>query len=253
MSLSFIRMLTWAVWLRRLTRAPLRFVERSAGKGTRPRASHFWWMVSDYLETLDAKNLKVYQDGFVSDGDLGKKIIEEGVRKGSKNYDIILNLLNRGAEVVSTEDIALLQEEYGYISQIIKAETASQRRLVYKGYESRKSQLTMERDTFIARTISETLKDGEVGLLFLGAYHDVIPYLAKDVVVEQLKEREKVKAYFDELMYGSDERSFEQLAGYLNSAGGRWCIISEPKILMIFKDYFYKCLISPCQALAAPS
>ena len=42
-------------------------------------ASHFWQMVSDYLETLDAKNLMVYQDGFISNGGLGKKIIEEGV------------------------------------------------------------------------------------------------------------------------------------------------------------------------------
>lgn len=80
-------------------------------------AAKFWQMVSDYLETLDAKNLKVYQDGFVSDGDLGKKIIEEGMRRGSKNYEIILNLLNRGAEIVSTEDMALLQEEYGHIAK----------------------------------------------------------------------------------------------------------------------------------------
>jgi len=183
-------------------------------------ASHFWQMVSDYLETLDVKNLKVYQDGFVSDGDLGKKIIEEGARKGSKNYEIILNLLNRGAEVVSTEDMALLQEEYGYISQIIKAETLSQRRLAYKGYESRKGKLTRERDRFIASAINETLKDGGVGLLFLGAYHDVIPHLAKDIAVEQLKEREKVKAYFDELMHGTDKRNFEQLTRYISSAVG---------------------------------
>jgi len=183
-------------------------------------ASHFWQMVSDYLETLDARNLKVYQDGFISDGDLGKKIIEEGMRKGSKNYEIILNLLNRGAEIVSTEDMALLQEEYGLISRIIKAETPSQRRLAYKEYESRKSQLTMERDTFIARTINETLKGGQVGLLFMGAYHDVIPHLAKDIVVEQLKERERVKSYFDELMYGSDDRNFERLTSYISSAVG---------------------------------
>ncbi len=126
-------------------------------------AAKFWQMVSDYLETLDVKNLKVYQDGFVSDGNPGKKIIEEGVRRGSKNYEIILNLLNRGAEVISTEDMALLQEEYRYISQIIKAETPSQRKLAYKEYESRKSQLTIERDNFIARTINETLEDGEWG------------------------------------------------------------------------------------------
>ncbi len=180
--------------------------------------SQFWQRVSDYLETLDAKNLKVYQDGFVSDGDLGKKIVEEGVRKGSKNYEIILNLLNRGAEVISTEDMALLREEYRYISRIVKAETTSRRSLESKEYASRKSRLTKERDRFIARTINETLKDGEVGLLFIGAYHDVIPHLAKDIVVEQLKEQGKVKAYFEELMYGRDERNFERLAGYLSSA-----------------------------------
>jgi len=183
-------------------------------------ASHFWQMMSDYLEKLDAKNLKVYQDGFVSDGDLGKKIIEEGVRRGSKNYEIILNLLNRGAKIVSTEDMALLQEEYGYISQIIKAETAFRRRLAYKEYESRKGHLARERDRFIAGTINETLKDGEVGLLFIGAYHDVIPHLAKDIVVEQHKEQGKVKSYFDELMYGGDERNFERLTRYISSAVG---------------------------------
>ena len=183
-------------------------------------AAKFWQMVSDYLETLDAKKLKVYQDGFVSDGDLGKKIIEEGVRRGSKNYEIILNLLNKGAEIVSTEDMALLQEEYRYIRQIMKAKTPSQRRLAYKEYESRKSQLTMERDSFIARAVNETLEDGEVGLLFIGAYHDVVPHLTKDIVVEQLKEREKVKAYFDELMYGSDERNFEHLTSCLTSPVG---------------------------------
>ncbi len=180
-------------------------------------AAKFWQMVSDYLETLNTKSLKVYQDGFVSNGDLGKKIIQEGVRKGSKNYEIIRNLLNRGAKIVSTEDIALLQEEYGLIRRIIRAKTPSQRRLAYKEYESRKVQLTIERDSFIARTINETLEDGEVGLLFMGAYHDVISHLAEDIVVEQLKEREKVKAYFDELMYGRDERNFERLTKCLNS------------------------------------
>jgi len=178
-------------------------------------ASHFWQMVSEYLETLDTKILKVYQDGFASDSDLGKKIIEEGARRGSKNYEIILNLLNRGAEIISTEDMALLQEEYGLISRIIKAKTPSQRRSAYKEYESRKSRLTMERDSFIARTTNETLEDGEVGLLFMGAYHDVIPHLAKDIAVEQVKEQETVKAYFDELMYGSDERNFEHLTSCL--------------------------------------
>jgi hypothetical protein len=65
------------------------------------------------------------------------------------------------------------------------------------------------------------LEDGEVGALFMGAYHDVIPHLARDIEIRQLKEREKVKAYFDELMYGRDERKFERLRKYINSAVGR--------------------------------
>ena len=87
----------------------------------------------------------------------------------------------------------------------------------------------MERDRFIARTINETLEDGEVGLLFMGAYHDVIPHLAKDIVVEQLRERERVKSYFDELMYGKDKRNFEQLTRYLTSPVGAGVLQASPK------------------------
>lgn len=183
-------------------------------------AAEFWQIVSDYLERLDARSLKIYQDGFISNSNLGKKIIEEGMKKGSKNYEIILNLLNRGAEVVSTEDMALLEEEYEHLKRMMKAKTPAQRKLADQEYEVRKAPLTVERDRFIARTINETLGSGEVGLLFLGAYHDVIPHLATDIVVEPLKEREKVRAYFNELMSGGDERSLARLTSYLTSAVG---------------------------------
>ncbi len=189
-------------------------------------ASRFWQMVLDFFETLDANGLKVYQDGFVSDGVSSRKMVREAARRGSKNYEIILGLLSRGAEIVSTEDKALLQEEYGYISRIIDSETLSQRALAYKEYNLRKNQLMIERDSFIARRINETLADGEAGALFMGAYHDIVPHLARDIAVRQLKEREKVKAYFDELMYGRDERNFEQLTRYINSAVGALVIIN---------------------------
>jgi hypothetical protein len=189
-------------------------------------ASRFWQIVSDFFETLDAKGLKVYQDGFASDGVSSKKMVREAVRRGSKNYKIILGLLSRGAEIVSTEDKALLQEEYGYISRIIDSETLPQRVLAYKEYNLRKNQLMIARDSFIARRINETLADGEVGALFMGAYHDIVPHLARDIAVRQLKEREKVKAYFDELMYGRDERNLERLTRYINSAVGALVIIN---------------------------
>jgi pheromone shutdown protein TraB len=52
-----------------------------------------------------------------------------------------------------------------------------------------------DRDKFIARTINETLQDGETAILFIGAYHNVRPQLSKDILVKEVKEQEKVKAY----------------------------------------------------------
>ena len=43
---------------------------------------------------------------------------------------------------------------------------------------------------------------------------------AKQKEKELEKEREKVKAYFDELMYGTDKRNFERLTSCLTSPVG---------------------------------
>ena len=51
----------------------------------------------------------------------------------------------------------------------------------------------------------------------MGSYHNIFPYLPKDIVVKQLKNREKINAYFRELVSGGDGERFEQLAKYLAS------------------------------------
>ncbi len=56
----------------------------------RKAVSGFWDSIANYFELLDTSNLKIYQDGLMIDGKIGKKIIEEGVSKGSKNYKILL-------------------------------------------------------------------------------------------------------------------------------------------------------------------
>ena len=84
-------------------------------------------------------------------------------------------------------------------------------------YRLERDHLTDERDKFIADTIAATLRDGEVGVLFIGTYHDIAPRLAADILVEMVKDREKVQAYFTELLQGQDDRRFEELARYLAS------------------------------------
>lgn len=177
----------------------------------------FWDEIEKYFKSLDARNLRIYQDGLMADGELGHKIIQEGAKKGSRNYQIVLDLIKRGGEIRKTEDIELLKEEYGRILKLAQTKSLWERTTAYIGYRLHKDSLMDKRDRFIARTINETLKEKESGVLFIGAFHDVIPYLANEIEIEEVKNREKVRDYFKVLISRGDERKFEQLAEYLTS------------------------------------
>ncbi len=179
--------------------------------------ARFWERIADYFATVDASRLKIYQDGLPTDGELGRKVVGEAARRGSKNHQIILSLLARGAEIRKTEDPALLKEEYEYITRLTQPDSAVEKSVTRIKYERRKSQLTKERDEFIAMTIAETLQEGETGVLFMGSYHDVLQHLPRDIVVEYVKDRHKVNAYFKALISGEDGEQLVQLAEYLTS------------------------------------
>ena len=85
----------------------------------------FWDQIEGYFKKLDAMNLKIYQDGLLADGELGQKIIREGARQGSRNYQIVLDLINNGGEIRKTEDIALLKEEYARILKLSQSKSPS--------------------------------------------------------------------------------------------------------------------------------
>ena len=193
----------------------------------REAVAGFWRAIEDYLASLDAAGLKIYQDGLAAEGDLGRRVIEEGVRRGSRNYQIVLGLMNRGAEIRTTEDASLLLEEYHQIAGlagegpqarvggVAEERTTGEGASRYAAYELRKEILTKKRDRFIAARVNDSLKDGETAVLFIGAYHDVGSHLAKDIVVRALKEPEKVRAYFQELLAGRDSDGFRQRTDYL--------------------------------------
>jgi len=179
--------------------------------------ARFWQSLAHYFASLDATNLKIYQDGLPAEGELGKRIVEEGARRGSENYRIILSLMERGAEIRKTEDPSLLKEEYSIITRLARARSPIEKARAYAGYRRRKDRLTQERDNFAARMIDETLRQGETGVLFMGSQHDVLAYLPRDIAVERLKDRRKVNAYFKELASKRDGREFGQLAEYMVS------------------------------------
>lgn len=187
-------------------------------KKHRETISGFWDSVVKYFANLEVKDFKIYQDGMVTDGEVGQKIVEEGIKAGSKNYEIIDDLVKRGAILVQTEDFPLVKEERDRIVKITQAKTITEKLIAYLRYRLTKNRLLRKRDRFIAKAIDETLNDGETGILFIGAYHDIIPNLSKNIQIAEVKEAKKVRDYQRLLpFYLRDKKGFEELTKYLVS------------------------------------
>jgi len=180
--------------------------------------SGFWDSVARFFDSLDGNGFKVYQDGMVADGTEGLRIVREGIALQSENYEIIGKLLERGAILVKTEDLALVRQEHAYITKIVGSKSLKGKEIAALRYKLAQSKLLRQRDDFIARRIKETLSEEEPGILFIGAYHDVIPKLPQDIEIREVKKTEKVREYQRLLSNPRrDKRHFEQLAQYLIS------------------------------------
>jgi len=185
----------------------------------RETISGFWDSISNYFANLEVKDFKIYQDGLVADGEIGQKIVEEGVKAGSKNYEIIDGLVKRGAILVQTEDFPLVKEERDRIVKITEAKTTTEKIIAYLKYKLAKNRLLRKRDNYIAKRIDETLTGREKGILFMGAYHSIIPKLSKEIQITEIKEVKKIRDYQRKLLsFRKNKEEFDQLAKYLVSA-----------------------------------
>ncbi|NQW21977.1 MAG: hypothetical protein HQ475_00875 [SAR202 cluster bacterium] len=181
------------------------------------RAKQFWENISAYLGSFASGGLNVYQDGLPAGGEIGKRIVAEAANRGSKNYQVVQELLDRGAELCQTEDPALLLQEHRNLSALVNPREPGKADFDPEEYQTRRDQLTEARDKFIAGTIGATLAEGESGILFIGAYHRVARYLAADISVEEVKDPETVQAYLDCLFLGRDQERLQELCQYLVS------------------------------------
>ena len=57
----------------------------------------FWDAVIRYFDSAEVSGFKLYQDGMITDGEVARKIVEEGVKAGSRNYELVAGLLKKGA------------------------------------------------------------------------------------------------------------------------------------------------------------
>ena len=176
----------------------------------------FWDAVAGYFDSLDAAGFKIYQDGMAAGGETAAAIVREAVRTGSRNYQILSDLIGKGAVLVKTEDLSLLKEERDWILRITQAKSRAQKLAAALKYRLAKNDLLERRDEFIARQINETLQDREHAILFIGAFHHVRERLQDDIRVEELKDVNKVREYQELLpFYRSNKGKVEKLRKHL--------------------------------------
>jgi hypothetical protein len=180
--------------------------------------SVFWDSIGRFLDSLNVNGFKVYQDGLIADGAEGLRIVRESISQGSKNYEIVGRLLERGAVLVKTENLSLVKQEYSYITKMTHSRSLKEREVAALRYKLARGKLLKQRDKFIAERINETLAEGETGILFIGAYHDVIHRLATDIRVRQVKKVARVKKYHEALINKRRYNQYPQeLSEYLTS------------------------------------
>lgn len=217
----------------------------------------FWDVIAQYCASLPAEGMKIYQDGLVAEGEIGVKIISAGAESGSRNYEIVLSLIRRGAQIVKTEDFKLVLEERDHILALVQAKNFRAKISAFIKYRFLKRGLLKRRDAFIAQRITETLTlklsnpdyaggsplrhsatqkrvaderahtsglaeeglaphGGGVGVLFIGACHNIKSRLPKDIKVIEIKEAKKVRKYQELLPYSRRRnRRFAELEKYL--------------------------------------
>jgi hypothetical protein len=149
------------------------------------RGAAFWSALKQRIGRLnqDWKGVKVYQDGLP---DALPELVDRIVAKApGQNYGLLRWLVERGATVLGTEEPKLLVEERALLKAISDA-SGPARESARAAYARRGPALLDERDGYIARRIDATLGDGETGLLFIGAAHQVDKHLAPDIVVRRL-------------------------------------------------------------------
>lgn len=178
----------------------------------------YWDVIALFCEELkiEINGMNIYQDGMVTDGEIAMKIIEDSVKMGSRNYEIVSNLIARGARIVRTEDYNFVKKELELYKSILATDSLLKKLIKILLIKAKRYFLMKKRDAFIAASINQTLNAGATGLIFLGAYHHILDKLPDDIEIIQIKEISKVKQYQKLLPFQSKYKTlFEEISQYL--------------------------------------
>jgi hypothetical protein len=163
-------------------RAAVRKLGKLAWNRNVQLVDQLWLRIEREIETLalPCERMRLYQDGLADCG-REKEIVAEMAKTGSPNHRLLLRLIERGAVVMGAESPELLIKECQLAKQSIAALRLPQRR--NESQEKLRRTLLRQRDAYIAQRINDTLRGGEIGILFLGMLHSLENRLDPDIQV----------------------------------------------------------------------
>lgn len=137
---------------------------------------------------------RLYQDGLPMCG-REHEINRDLAAKGSRNHQLLVELMERGASLMGTESPALMVREYRRIQRLVQASQQRTPDSLVEELRHEGEALLRERDSFVASRIDATLEQGETGIVFLGLLHRVD---------ELLDGRFEVRHLIHNLPFGAD-------------------------------------------------
>lgn len=151
--------------------------------------NQMWDGICEKINELDISvaSLRIYQDLLPVCG-REKEIVEKLAEKNSRNHEVILELIKKGAKLEGTEDPNLLIKENDYLTELFNelSRTSKDNKEALKKYTDRSIELIKQRDPFIADRIKNTLKEGETPLLFMGPRHQLENLLTPQFVISYI-------------------------------------------------------------------
>jgi hypothetical protein len=178
----------------------------------------YWQAIADFWQDKDVAGYKVFQDGMVVGGTAGENLVKDLASKGSINHQIIKQLLEKGAELVQTEDPELAKEEYLLTRDLLERKSTVGSLWSLFRYKQQKDRLLKARDAYILKRISQSLpENGATGICFLGAYHQLLPLLPQNLEVITLKNPQKVREYSQKFASPRWDKEVSELGDYLTA------------------------------------
>ena len=140
--------------------------------------THYWEQVREHVANLEAKLGKVrrvYHESVTAPGEEGLKILE---KLNSASYQLVKDKCAAGAELELIEDKEIVEESMDWERHLIIGFLSEKVARTVSQFFAESSHRRYEH---IAKRISKTLKDGEVGMLVVREGHGI--QFPKDIEV----------------------------------------------------------------------